>query len=276
MHARPFLPPPGCSRHARLARACGSPAPACCWHAAAELDIAGLSVTLTLPVSKADPQAQGCRRSWGCVCTPRADTWIQPCAFHAFLQHRTRLMKKGSEWLDADAPLFPNAAGLHCSKPGVVSGFRALASAMSSLAIRGQGEIGGHTARVTGARYLAALGVELAIIQLMARHASSCIMGYVRDAPLLTITGLTKAKRAARAEQDATVVQSWSEAKLKAQLDAMALRLDALAQDQQHLAGLKFNDDLLEHEETQEDPHDGELDDLTAVVNVINDKAHIA
>ena len=185
-------------------------------------------------------------------------------------------MAKGSEWLDADAPLFPNAAGLHCSKPGVVSGFRALSSATSALAIRGQGEIGGHTARVTGARYLAALGVELAIIQLMARHASSCIMDYVRDAPLLTITGMTKAKRAARAEQDATVVQSWSEAKLKAQLDAMALRLDALAQDQQHLAGLKINDDLLEHEETQEDPHDGELDDLTAVINILNDKAHIA
>ena len=71
-------------------------------------------------------------------------------------------------------------------------------------------------------------------------------------------------------------MQSWSEAKLKAQLDAMALRLDALAHDQQHLAGLKINDDLLEHEETLEEPHDGDLDDFTAVINVENDKAHIA
>ena len=58
-----------------------------------------------LPVSKTDPRALGCTRSWGCVCDGRHST---PCACHA--------TKEQINWLEEnfpgtpleELPLFPN------------------------------------------------------------------------------------------------------------------------------------------------------------------------
>ena len=52
----------------------------------------------------------------------------------------------------------------------------------------GQRLFGGHSLRVTGARWLAGLGLPLAVIQLNARWASDVIARYVGAAPLGTIT----------------------------------------------------------------------------------------
>ena len=84
---------------------------------------------------------------------------------------------------------------------------------------------------------MAALGVELAVIQLMARHASAVVLDYVWDAPLLTITGATRIKTMARAGHDATVIQSWREQALKKQLDEMAARLKQVSYDCNLLKG---------------------------------------
>ena len=46
---------------------------------------------------------------------------------------------------------------------------------------------GGHTPRVTGAQALAALGIEVAKIQILARRSSDAIMRYVAEAPLATL-----------------------------------------------------------------------------------------
>ena len=137
--------------------------------------------------------------------------------------------------------------------------------------------MGGHTARVTGARYLAALGVEFAVIQLMARLAPAVILAYARDAPLLTITGATKIKTMARADHDATVIQSWREQALKKQLDEMASRLTQVSQDCDLLQGVSTDEDILERDElVDEITLDGGLDGLVAFVNSLNDKTHIA
>ena len=236
------------------------------------------TLTLALPISKSDPQAHGCRRSWGCVCpvVSSSSSVGSPCAFHSFLRHHAALESLGPAWISLDAPLFPDAQGRHCSKIGVIQGYRALGAAIAAKPLKGQGEIGGHTARVTGARYLAALGIELAIIQLMARHASACIMDYVRDAPLLSITGVTRAKRAARLEHDTSVVQSWRESRLQAQLDRMAERIASLQVDHEHFKGLRLGPELIVHEDAREDEDDADGDALVVVINVENDKAHIA
>eukprot|EP00971_Amphidinium_carterae_P286395 5686327-Amphidinium_carterae.1 len=51
-----------------------------------------------------------------------------------------------------------------------------------------QGSVGrnvtGHTFRVTGARHLAAKGVDVHLIMLMARWRSNIVMRYAREAPL--------------------------------------------------------------------------------------------
>ena len=237
------------------------------------------TLTLALPISKSDPQAHGCRRSWGCVCpalSSSSSSSVSPCAFHSFLRHHDALASLGVAWISPDSPLFPDAHGRHCTKAGVVQGYRALGIAIAAKPLKGQGEVGGHTARVTGARYLAALGIELAIIQLMARHASACIMDYVRDAPLLSITGVTRAKRAARLEQDTSVIQSWRESQLQAQLDRMAERIASIQADHEHLSGLRLGPDLIVHEDAREDEDDADTDALVVVINVENSKAHIA
>ena len=46
---------------------------------------------------------------------------------------------------------------------------------------------GGHTPRVTGARFYARAGLEVNKIRILARHAGDTILRYVRDAPLATI-----------------------------------------------------------------------------------------
>ena len=46
---------------------------------------------------------------------------------------------------------------------------------------------GGHSARVSGAQFLAAFGVEVAKIKILARHSTEQIMRYVQEAPLAAI-----------------------------------------------------------------------------------------
>ena len=231
------------------------------------------TVTLNLSISKVDFTAVGCRRSWGCVCVrvPRGE---EPCPFHAFLRHRAELSSRGSSWVSSDAPLFPNSFGEHPTKAAFVAGFRSLAAAAGTRPGRNQGEVGGHSPRVEGAQYLAALGLELAVIQLMARHSSATIMTYVREAPLIAITGLTKAKAAARADHDASVVQSWSDSHVRRQLKTLHDQVAMMRQVQVQLKGVRITEDLAEHGDAA-DPTTRPLDSLKAVLNLENMKAHI-
>ena len=48
--------------------------------------------------------------------------------------------------------------------------------------------MGGHSSRSTGARHLARTGVEVYIIQLLARHSSAIILHYVKNIPLEVLT----------------------------------------------------------------------------------------
>ena len=63
-----------------------------------------------------------------------------------------------------------------------------------------------HCLRVSGAQFLARMGLELIIIQLFARWGSMAVLRYIQDAPLANQTGI-----ASRAMQAVTLkdTKSW-------------------------------------------------------------------
>ena len=201
-------------------------------------------VTLELSISKADPDARGCRRAWGCLCG--GDPTV-PCPYHAWLLVLAAFTSAFGQPRDED-PVFPNAARRPCTKTGVVDLFRAIAGALQAVAKRGQGAIGGHTARVSGARFLAGIGLELALIQLLARWASGVIVDYVRDAPLIALTGTAKRMMHMAHERGASVVQSWRDDAIRKQLAGIETRLAAIATDHTRL-GAVHTLDLDKHED---------------------------
>ena len=98
------------------------------------------------------------------------------------------------EWLKASphftalnaTPLFPTICGKHPNKVHVVDSFEAIGAALGQPLhdTAGTRRFGGHTPRVTGARVLAAAGMEINKVRIMARHSGDTILRYVSDAPL--------------------------------------------------------------------------------------------
>ena len=56
----------------------------------------------------------------------------------------------------------------------------------------GTRRLGGHSLRVLGAQYLAGRGIDIVLIQLMARWSSDVVLRYVADAPLVRIADAFK------------------------------------------------------------------------------------
>ena len=140
-----------------------------------------------LPVSKTDPRALGCTRSWGCVCDGFHST---PCAYHA--------MKDQIYWLEEtfpgipleELPLFPDQAGLVVDKTTVVETIEDIAMLLGEdlLDQQGRRRFGGHTLRISGARRLARLAIPTATIMLLARWSSIVVLRYIKEAPLKALT----------------------------------------------------------------------------------------
>lgn len=143
-------------------------------------------LTWLLPASKSDHLALGTRRTWGCLC----DVPGLCCPFHVALSHWTWFETAGFIKPGIDGPLFPATGGRAPSKAAVVATFEAIGSLLGQplLGVSGIRLFGGHTARVTGAQALAALGVEINKIRILARHSGDTILRYVVDAPLKSLT----------------------------------------------------------------------------------------
>jgi len=146
-----------------------------------------------LPASKTDPLALGCTRSWGCLCG--GTRCGVPCPYHCALDHLTFLQARfGPEAATGDFPLFPTRNGEVAAKDKVTLTFEALAAATGqATTVNGVRVVGGHSGRVTGAQFLAGLGLEIPKVMLLARWASSVVYRYIAEAPLLAIT--TEVKR---------------------------------------------------------------------------------
>ena len=152
-------------------------------------------VMLNLPVSKTDPRALGCTRVWGCVCAGAGSP--DSCIFHAAQDHQTYLDGRfGDEDESPGLPLFPNFFGHTVSKHAVVETIESVAELMglSVLGKSGERTFGGHTIRVSGARWLARSGVSVAQIQTFGRWASAAVLRYVGEAHIedlaSTVTGV--------------------------------------------------------------------------------------
>lgn len=83
-----------------------------------------------------------------------------------------------------ERPLFPNRAGLTVSKHKVVKAIEHAAVQTGQALYMPEGDrmFGGHTLRVSGARWLAELGIEVAKTQAFARSAFDIVLHYVGEA----------------------------------------------------------------------------------------------
>jgi hypothetical protein len=87
-------------------------------------------------------------------------------------------------------PVFPTGLDTFVSKERVVKSFEQLAIRLGEPLVDdlGRNRFGGHSARVSGARFLANAGLELYKLAVLARWASPVLLRYVGEAPLKSIT----------------------------------------------------------------------------------------
>ena len=147
-----------------------------------DVSLSANSVTLSLPVSKTDWQAKGCRRTWSCLCSRSLI-----CPFHVIKDHWNLRLQRGA--LPED-PLFPSCRGGYCSKQGVVDTIRGAVdlSGGNSKDPYGAPLYSGHTFRITGARYLSECGLDPITIQLLGRWGSDAVLTYLAEAPLSSMS----------------------------------------------------------------------------------------
>ena len=90
----------------------------------------------------------------------------------------------GTEWF------FPSETGHQTSKSTVVASIEAVAvgQCLPLAAENGQRRFGGHACRVAGSQYLASVGVELSLGQVLGRWESVAILRHVMAATLAAIT----------------------------------------------------------------------------------------
>ena len=147
-----------------------------------DVSLAADSITLSLPISKTDWQAKGCRRTWGCLCSRNLI-----CPFHILKDHWDCRIQAGALLED---PFFPAGRGGYCSKQGVVDTIRSAVdlSGGKSCDSHGMQLYSGHTFRITGARYLCTCGLDPITIQLLGRWGSNAVLTYLAEAPLWSIS----------------------------------------------------------------------------------------
>lgn len=153
-----------------------------------EVDIIDMTVHFTFPVSKSDSEASGIRRSLGCLCavTNHCPAHIAKTYLGALRRHFVTKLKMQWDTL----PLFPTADGTAMSKDSVV---RFLVSVVKGYGGRVVDEvsrpcISGHTFRISGARLLAKLGLDVISISLHGRWSSSAVLRYIADTPLESLS----------------------------------------------------------------------------------------
>ena len=149
-----------------------------------KISTADKELTWHLPGSKTDHMALGVERTLPCFCGLEA----LPCPYHLALEHLhwLRVSKHSDE---GTAILFPTANGTVSSKAAVITTFETLGEYCGQplLTEHGLRKFGGHTPRVSGSRFYAALGLETNKIRIMARRSGDTILRYIQEAPLKSI-----------------------------------------------------------------------------------------
>ena len=154
----------------------------------ARIDREEKKFTLLLPVSKKDPRAIGCERSWHCLCK-NGDGLRPDCPYHAVVSQFAILREKFGEDMLHSLPLFPDKHGKVANKATVILALEATVKGYGEPTVGANGSrlLGGHSFRVTGAQKLAAAGVEIIKIMVLARWSSEVVLRYVKDLSLIHI-----------------------------------------------------------------------------------------
>lgn len=167
------------------------------WHM--ELDNINEVVAWMLPSTKTDSSALGVRREHGCFCREsrmfyREKQLRNLCPYHCMVRY-FELMRVtfGDDFNEPskDFPLFPTKAGMPLSKAMTIMAIRSVLEA-GNIELKRKMVDGSewqrfheHVLRVAGAQWLAACGIEVVRIQLLARWGSMAILRYIQEAPLL-------------------------------------------------------------------------------------------
>ncbi|CAE7849420.1 unnamed protein product [Symbiodinium microadriaticum] len=145
------------------------------------LDFGTKTAAWLLPSSKTDVMALGAVRKHSCSCTVLPPAL---CPFHALA---SLIHGKCPE-----DPVFCDAEGRPPSKSGWADTFQDIAAALGLPLVlqNGARAYTGHSARATGAQFLATRGIELWRIQIFGRWGSDIILRYLREAPLAHLSEL--------------------------------------------------------------------------------------
>ena len=137
-------------------------------------------VSILLPASKTDPKALSVTRTWSCVCRVAPNL----CPVHLIAKHLKFLRSKMP--ITSCTPLFPAVSGETVDKQDVVKTVEGLAERLGIAVLDSQGNrrFGGHTFRVSGAQYLAGIGLGESLIALLARWMSPTVKRYMSESPL--------------------------------------------------------------------------------------------
>ena len=169
------------------------------------LTIAGSEVQLLVPVHKTNTHGALTVRSLMCACGIR-DRPL--CPWHAAERHLIRLSNHAHKGNKSYLPLFPDADGGAVSKYQFVKCLRTtlqlagVETTMNDAHGRAVERYGGHSLRVAGAQFLAAAGIQTALIQLLGRWSSSAIERYVQTAPLSVVPQIPGEVLAAKAHRN--------------------------------------------------------------------------
>ncbi|CAK8985307.1 unnamed protein product [Durusdinium trenchii] len=155
-----------------------------------EIDETNQKVTWRLPSSKTDQAALGAARSHTCACSLHRK---ELCPYHVAVEHLNKLPPGPDQYI------FPAADGHSSTKKGWADAFEALAKILEIPITHQNGAraFTGHTARVSGARFMATNNIELWRIQLFRRWGSEVFLHYIQDAPLAQLDMLALESTAA-------------------------------------------------------------------------------
>ena len=159
----------------------------------ARIDRGEKKFILLLPVSKKDPRAIGCERYWHRLCK-NGDGLRPDCPYYAVVSQFAILREKFGEDMLHSLPLFPDRHGKVATKATVILALEATVRGYGGPTVGANGSRlhGGHSFRVTGAQKLAAAGVEIIKIMVLARWSSEVVLRYVKDAPLVGLSEQVK------------------------------------------------------------------------------------
>ena len=141
-------------------------------------------MSILLSASKTDPTALGEVRTHKCACgsVPNAPAVFRPalCLYCTVTGHLERLAQH--RLASPTLPLLKESSGLPASKKGMVATIVTAAHelGLATQSASGAELFGGHSLRVGGIQFLGCCGVEVARIQVLARHSSNATMRYLQ------------------------------------------------------------------------------------------------